>query len=189
MERGDLVAERRPQGVEGGGRVGVLAIALVDDEERGRAGPAAQPDGRLEACLDAGRSVHDEERGVGGMEALDHLGHEVGVAGRVDDRDPMALVVERRDREAERLLALLLLGLEVEVGGPVVDPAEPGNGAGSKEDLLGKRRLARAGVTGEHDAPEVGEVDALHRHRQASSCTGSRPDGRRKRGSGGPVGA
>ena len=84
---------------------------------------AAERDGLLEARLDAARGVDDEDRAVGGREALDDVGDEVRVAGRVDQRDPRAVRLERADREAQRLAPLLLLGLEVEMGRPVVDLA------------------------------------------------------------------
>ena len=131
----------------------------------------------------------DEQRAVGGREAGDDLGHEVRVAGRVDERDPGLVVLERRDREAQRLLALLLLGLVVEVGRAVVDAAEPRDGAGAKEELLGERRLAAAGVAGQDDAPEVGGIDALHRHRRANLTTAvRRSDGARGGRGWGPAG-
>ena len=130
LERRDLVAEGRAQRVERGGRVGVLAVALVDEEAGRGPGRAAQRDRLLEAGLDAGRGVHHEERAVGRGEALDDLGDEVRVAGRVDERDPRPVALERPDREAQRLAPLLLLGLEVEVGRPVVDAAEPRDRAG-----------------------------------------------------------
>ena len=126
LERRDLVAEGRPQRVERRGRVGVLLVALVDEEARRASGRSAERDGLLETGFDAGRRVHDEDRAVDRGEAGDHLGDEVGVARRVDDRDPRAVGLERRDRQAQRLLALLLLGLEIEVGRPVVDLAERG---------------------------------------------------------------
>ena len=63
-------------------------------------------------------------------------------------------------------LPLLLLGLEVEVGRAVVDLAEPLDGAGLEQELLGERGLAGAGVAGQDDASKVGGVDALHRHRR-----------------------
>ena len=144
-----------------------------------RAGRAAQRDGGLEAGLDAGRGVHDEQRGVGGVEALDHLGHEVGVAGRVDERDPVPSCSNVATARLSDSRALLLLGLEVEVRGAVVDLAEPGDRAGAKEELLGERRLAGAGVAGEDDAPEVGEVDALHRHRACPPVPSGRRPGER----------
>ena len=73
--------------------------------------------------------VHHEDRAVGRLEAGDHLGDEVEVAGRVQERDARPVGLERRHREAERLAPLLLLGLEVEVGRAVIDLAEPGDGA------------------------------------------------------------
>ena len=56
------------------------------------------------------------------------LGHEVRVTGRVDERDARPVVLERPDREAQRLASLLLLGLEVEVG---ASHRRPSPGAGS----------------------------------------------------------
>ena len=96
LERRDLVAEGRAQGVERGGRVGVLAVALVDEEARRGPGRAAQRDRLLEARLDAGRGVHHEDRAVGRGEALDDVRDEVRVAGRVDERDPRPVALERR---------------------------------------------------------------------------------------------
>ncbi len=116
LERRDLVAERRAQRVERRRRVGVLTVALVDEETGRRPGLAAQGDGLLEAGLDAGRCIHHEERPVGGGEPLDDLGDEIRVAGHVDQRDPRPVVLEGADREAQRLAPLLLLGLEVEMG-------------------------------------------------------------------------
>jgi hypothetical protein len=130
VERGNLVAEAAPQRVERGRRVRVLLVALVDEEARRPARRAAQRDPGLEAGLDRPGRVGDEERAVGGREPADDLGDEVRVAGRVDERDPGLVVLERGDREAQRLLALLLLGLVVEVGAPVVDLAEPLDRAG-----------------------------------------------------------
>jgi hypothetical protein len=165
LERRDLLAERRAQRVEGSPRVGVLPVALVDEEARGAPRRAAQADRLLEAGLDARRGVHDEQRPVDRGEALDHVRDEVGIAGGVDERDPGPVVLERADREAQRLPALLLLGVVVEVGRAVVDAPEPRDRPGAEEQLLGERRLAGAGVAGQDDASQVGQVDALHRHR------------------------
>ena len=179
LERRDLVAEAGPQRVERGRRVGVLAVALVDEEAGGGPGRAAEPDGVLEAGLDAaGRGIHHEDRAIGRGEALDHVGDEVRVAGRVDQRDPGPVRLERPDREAQRLAPLLLLGLEVEVRRSVVDATEARDGAGSKEELFRERRLAGASVTGQDDAPKVGQVNALHRHRlrRSSFCNREGPE-------------
>jgi hypothetical protein len=107
------------------------------------------------------------------VKPLDHLGDEVGVAGGVDDRDLVLTVLEGADGEAQRLVPLLLLGLVIEMGGPVVHAAEARDRPGSKQHLLRQRRLAAAGVTGQHDAADVGEIVALQRHRARFLSVGS----------------
>ncbi len=164
VERRDLGPERRPQRVQRLRRVGVLAVGLVDEEAgRGVRGTRLR-NGLLEPGLHAARGVHDEDRAVGRGEAFDDLRDEVRVARRVDERDAGPVGFEGADREAQRRPPLLLLGLEVEVGRPVVDATEPGDRPGPEEQLLGQRRLAGPGVAGQDDASEVGEVDTLHRH-------------------------
>ena len=165
VERRDLVAERRAQGVQGGRGVGVLAIALVDEEARRAAVGAAHPDGGLQPGIHPAAGIHHEDHPVDRGDALDDLGDEVRVAGRVDEGHPRAIVVERGDREAQGLVALLLLGLEVERARAVVDAAEARGRAGPEKESFGERRLAAAGVPGQDDAPKVREVNALRRHR------------------------
>ena len=118
LERSDLVAKDRPKGIQRGGRIGILAIGFVDEEARRASRRPAECDSLLETGLDAGRGVHDEQRAVDRGEAFDHVGDEVGVARRVDQGDPRSVVLEGADREAQRLLALLLLRLEIVAGSP-----------------------------------------------------------------------
>ncbi len=165
LERRHLLPERPAQRIECGGRVGVLAIALVDEETGCRPRPPTDRDGVLQTGLDAARRIHHEDRAVRGREPFDDLGDEVRIAGRIDQRDPGLVTFERTHRETQGLSPLLLLGLEVQVGGPVVDPTEPRDGPGLEHELFGERGLARTDVAGQHDAAKVGEVDALHRHR------------------------
>ena len=164
LERRDLGAEGVPQGVEDGGGVRVLAVALVDHEEGRGVVPPGQRHRVLRAGLDPARRVHAHQRGVDGLEARHHLGDEVRVARRVDERHEVALVVEGRDREGQRHVPLLLLGLEVHGGRPVLDPALAVDRPGAEEECLGQRRLAGTGVAGQDDAAKVGGVDALRGH-------------------------
>ncbi len=165
VERSDLVAECVAELIEHAERVRVLPVALVDDEAGRRAGGPAGPHRGLQPGFDMARCVDDEERGVRSVEPLDQLRDEVGVAGGVDERHLVLAVLERADGQRQRPVLLLLLGLEVEVRGPVVDPAQSGDGASPEHDLLRKGRLAAPGVAGEHDAADVGKVVALQRHR------------------------
>ncbi len=126
LERCDLRPEGGSQRIERRRRVGVLAVALVD-EEAGRAAPRSRLcDRRLQARLDPARRVDDEQRPVAGGHRRDDLGDEVRVAGRVHHRDDRPVVVEGRHGRAERLLAPMLLRLVVEGRRPVVDLARGG---------------------------------------------------------------
>ena len=146
-------------------RIGVLAIGLVDEEAgRGR-GRTSEVHGLLEAGLDTAGGIHHEDRTIRRREALDDVGDEVGVPGRVDERDPRPVALERADRKAERHPPSLLFGLEVKMRRAVVHAPEPGDGPGLEHELLGERRLAGSCMAGEDDAAKVGQVDALHRHR------------------------
>ena len=69
----------------------------------------------------------------------------------------MLVVVERGDRQRQRQLALLLLGLEVEAAVPSSTLPESGDGTGGVEQVLGERGLAGVGVTGEDDVAQVGQ--------------------------------
>ena len=113
--------------------------------------------------------------------AGDHLGDEVRVAGRVDQRDVVPSSSNVATASDQRLAPLLLLGLEVERGGPVVDPAQPRDGAGLEQQVLGEGGLARAGVAGQDDVPELRQVNALRRHARGprGSMTGAPAAGRR----------
>ena len=165
LEWRDLLAERRTQRVQGDGRIRVFPVALVDKEARRGAGRSSQRHGVFEARLHPAGGIHHEERPVGCGEPFDHVRDEVRIAGRVDQRDPRPVCLERPDGQAQRRLALLLLGLEVEMGGAVIHPPQARDGAGLEQQLLSQCRLARARVARQDHAAKMREVDILHRHR------------------------
>ena len=84
MKRGDLLAEGGPQGVESGRGVGVLAIALVEEEE-GRASVCpGKGNGRLKTGFHVAGCVHQQDGRIRGREPLDDFRREVGVSGGID---------------------------------------------------------------------------------------------------------
>ncbi len=136
LEGRDLAAELGAQGVHGSHRVSVLPVATGHHEEGRASQRAALCDRVLGARPDGRASVRGDQRTIHGAERGDELTHEVGVARCVDDGDPMVRVLECRHRERQRELALLLLGLPVEAGGPVVDTSGTGDGARRVEHVL-----------------------------------------------------
>ncbi len=64
--------------------------------------------------------------------------------------------------ERQRLLALVLLGLEIERRRLIVDLAQTVDGAGGVEQMLGQGGLARVRVAGEHDVAEARHVNGGH---------------------------
>jgi hypothetical protein len=131
VEGGDLGAELGAQGVQRAHRVGVLALAAGEHEEGRRAKPSTEGDGGLGAGLDATGGIHADDGRVDGLEALDDLAHEVGIAGRVDHRDPVPVVVEAGDRQRQRELPFLFLGLEIEGWRSRHPPCPGGDGSGA----------------------------------------------------------
>ena len=99
------------------------------------------------------------------MEALDHLGDEVRVAGRIHDRDLVLAVLERPDREAQGLVALLLLGLVVEMRGPVVDAAQARMAPARKRTCSASVVLPAPAWPASTTERMCGEVVALDGHR------------------------
>ena len=78
-----------------------------------------------------------------------------GRAGRVDQVDPLALVVGVEDGGVDRVLVLLLLLLEIAEADAVGDRALCGDGAAGVEQGVGQRRLSAAAVAGEQDVADV----------------------------------
>ena len=155
LERRDLAAELVAEGIDGRHRVRVLAIAAGDDEEGRASLRPALGDGVLGARPDGRTRVGGDERPIDRGERGDHLTHEVGIAGGVDDGDAMVVMAERRDRERQRQLALLLLGLRVEARGAVVHATGTGDGTGGMEHVLGEGGLPGAGLACEHEVPQA----------------------------------
>ena len=81
---------------------------------------------------------------------------EVGVAGRVDHVDLVALELERGERERHRDVAALLFGIEVGDRRAVFDPAHAGDGAGAEQQRLGQGGLPGSAVAHEGDVADLG---------------------------------
>ena len=121
MKRRDLLSEGRPERVDRVAGAGVLAVALVDEDEGRPTIRTGHRHRRLEAGLHVPGRIHQQHGSVRGGEALDDLCRKVRVPGGVDDLNSRSLVIQVRHGQGERLLALLLLGLEVQARRAVID--------------------------------------------------------------------
>ena len=95
--------------------------------------------------------VDDHDRSVGDAERGDRVGDEARVAGRVDQVDLAAVVLERGDGGADRHLALLLVRFEVGGRRPILDPPEAVDDPGLEQQRLVQRGLAGAAVADQRD--------------------------------------
>jgi hypothetical protein len=155
QRRGDLVEELD--------RVLGLAVHLVDEGDDRHVAQAADLEQLAGARLDALGGVDHHDRGVdGGQRAVGVLG-EVLVAGRVEQVEHRAAVLEVHHRGGDRDAALLLDLHPVRAGAPGLAAGlhrpRDVDGAAEQQQLLGQGRLAGVRVGDDRErAPETGGV-------------------------------
>ena len=166
----DGQVDRRDLGPEGGLElvedrvvVGVLAVHLVDEHEARQPSRIRQPPHLVRPHFDPGTGVDHHDRRVHRCQRFDDVGLEVGVARRVDDRDPHLLMLERPDRQVDALLAFLLVRVPVEGRGAGIDAPQPRDRAGIEEHRFREARLAGATVGDERDVANLVGCGGLHR--------------------------
>ncbi len=166
---GDLERDRprvqlRPQGLDRAQEVGMLLVHLVDHDQA-RSAAAVQPlPGDLRAHRHLGGGADDDDRSLGDRQRARDLGGEVEETGGVEQVDLVIIVLDRGDRQVDRDLPLLLLGLEVESGGAGVGRPHAADGAGDEQHGLGQRGLALVGVAEDGDVADP--VGPVPRHRR-----------------------
>ena len=126
------------------GEVDVVGVELVDDEHAGQAALAGLVEHAARVDLDAVGGGDDDDRGLDGVQRAQGLADEVGLAGRVEQVDVLALVLEVQDAGVDRELVFVLLVVEVGDAGAVVDAAAAVDGLGLEEQGVGQRGLAAA---------------------------------------------
>ena len=125
----------------------ILGIHLVDDDHPRLMRLAGEVEELAGIGLDAGGGADDEDRRLGGGNGDDRRADEVGVSGRIDHVDPLAVVLRMDDRGENGVLMLLLLVVVVADGRLVIDAPQPVDGAGRVQDGLGDRGLAAAAMS------------------------------------------
>ena len=127
--------------------VGALAIHAADegDHRQRQLGGAGPQLFGFDAQFVRRRRQHEDHAGAG-AHAVERVGQEVGVPGRVDQRDLVLLPRQAVQRRGQRGLAADLLGLEVEHRRAVVDASQARRRAGGEEQRVGQGGLPDAAL-------------------------------------------
>ena len=151
---GAEVDEQLVDGVEDLRRPGVAAVDLVDRHDDRQAARHRLLEDVAGLRQRAFRRVDEEQHAVDHEQRSLHLAAEVGVAGRVDDVQADAVVIDGRLLREDRdpLLALEVAGIQDAVDELLVRPER----AGLAEHRVDERGLAVVHVRDDRDVPELG---------------------------------
>ena len=155
IQRQALGPERFAQLLQHVGAVRIAAVDLVDDDQAAQFALARKLHQPLRERIDAAHRAHHDGHRLDRLEHRQRLAEEVRVAGRVDDVDVHALVVEAADGGVERVLQALLLRIEIRHRGAALQAAARAYGAGLQQQRLQQRGLARAGLTDQCDVADA----------------------------------
>ena len=93
-----------------------------------------------------------------GRQRAQGIADEVGIAGRVDQVDLLAVPGQMPEVAVDREMPALLLVVDVEGAGAVVHRALAAGGAGGEEQGVGKAGLARRPMSSQGDVADIGDV-------------------------------
>ena len=148
--------------VEGAVKVGVLLVELVDHHQARLLGPVQEFPDHLGPDRQVGAGPDHHECALGGPQPAQDLAGKVEEAGRVEQVDLEAVVLDVGDPEVDGEVALHLLGLEVEGGRAVVGGPHPADRAGREEHGFSDRGLALVRVP--EDDHVADPVRTVRRH-------------------------
>ena len=161
VHRHDAPLEAAAQRLQRAEEVGALAVEAIDDDGAGQIELAGELPDLLGLHLHAGHRVDHHHRRLHHPQAGARVGDQIPVARRVDQIDPVALVVAVGDRGVDRDLPLDLVGIEVGGGAAVVHLAQPVDRTGGEQHRLHQRGLAHTPVP---DDPDVADLPDVDRH-------------------------
>ncbi len=162
FHRQAMLAERILDLLDEACEIDVFRVHLVDDDDPAEADLAGFVKHAARVDLDTRVGVDHDRRGLGGVHGGDGLADEVGIARRVDDVEPLALVVEVEDVRLDRIVVLLFYRIEVADAGAVVYAGRPSDGAGDSEHLVGQGALAGVPVAAKDNVADVFDFSDRH---------------------------
>ena len=162
VDRQALLAERLLDLRERAGKIDILGVDAVDDDQPAQAAFAGPLHHARRDHLDAGTRVDDDRRRLDRVERADRLADEIGEAGSVDQMNARALRFEVQKRRAQRMLVGLLERVEIADRRAALDAAACRDRAGLREQRLGQRRFTRRTVADERDGADVLRGELRH---------------------------
>ena len=145
--------------------IGVGVIDLVDDDEPAQTSCLRVVHQAQGAVFDTERGVDDDGTGLHGPENRQGRTTEIRIAGRVEQVDVHATMVDRRQRALDRMLAFLLHRVVVGHGCAALDRTCRLNGAAGMQQGFEQGGFAGAGMTDECDVADL--LGGVCRHCQA----------------------
>jgi len=160
---GRLLADDLAHALDSAGEIGPFPVHFVDEQEPGQAVLVGGLPDLLGLELDAAHGIDDDEGRVSHAEAAARVHGEIGVAGGVQQVDPVPVPVDEGSRGADGDAALLFLGLPVHGGRAVVDAPQAVRLSGHEEHGFGDRRLPGAAVSDDRDIAKGFRIVLCHR--------------------------
>ena len=153
--RRDLLAEAFPQCLKRRVIIAVLLIRLGDVYKAGHIPLFAVFPCLLQANGNAVLGRADNHGGVGGPQGLHHFTGKIKSTRGIQNIDPAALVLQRRNGGGDGNLTLDLFGIIVADGISVRHAAHAVNGAGDVNQTFGQGGLPAAAMSQQADIPDV----------------------------------
>ena len=155
VQRQALLAEGLLDFLQQRRQVHVVGVDAVDDHQAVEAALRRPLHEAAGHHLDAVLGVDHDRRGLDRGERRQRMAEEVRIARRVEQVDPVLLVLEARDRELERMLEALLERRVVADGGAALHAAGRRDRACARQQRLGQRGLARAGLADQREGADT----------------------------------
>ena len=144
------------------GKVDVVGVHLADDDDPAQAELARLLEHASRIDPEARVGVDDDGRGVDGVQGADRLADEVGIAGRVDQVEVLAGVIEMNQRRFDRVVVVLFFFVEIADARAVVDAGRPLDRSGGGENVVCQRGLSGRSMATKSNVADV--LDLALRH-------------------------
>ncbi len=164
LHRHHAVAVRFLGALERRVKIRVFPIFAVDEKHSRRFVAFAYFPGRFRADFNAGVGIQQNDCQVGYTHAAQHFTQKVGPSGQIQNVHFIFLPIQRQQRGADGHFAFDFIAAIVRGGGPFVDTAKTGRGAGGKEHGFRQRGLACGLMGDQTDITNIGGTKIFHGH-------------------------